>query len=198
MPCMHPEQPHVNILVFAGSTRRESFNRKLARVAAQAVEAAGGRATLLELADYPMPLYDGDLEAQSGPPEHAFRLQEIIAVHAGLIVVSPEYNHSIPALLKNTLDWVSRTPRVKGANPFTGKVTGLMSASPGALGGIQGLDTVQRVLTTVGALVLPKVVALPRADKAFDTAGRLIDESSARRVADLAAEVLLIAGKLAR
>ena len=187
----------MNILVFAGSIRRESVNRKLARVAAQAVEAPGGQATLLELADYPMPLYNGDQEAENGPPENAFRLQEIVAAHAGLIVVSPEYNHSIPALLKNTLDWVSRTPRVKGANPFTGKVAGLMAASPGALGGLQGLDTVQRVLTTVGALVLPRVVAVPRADKAFDTEGKLIDEDSARRVSSLAAEVVAVAGKLA-
>lgn len=188
----------MSILVFAGSVRRESVNRKLARVAAQAVEAAGGQATLLELADYPMPLYDGDLEAEGGPPENAFRLQEAIAAHAGLIVVSPEYNHSIPALLKNTLDWVSRTPRVRGANPFAGKVAGLMAASPGGLGGLQGLDTVQRVLTTVGALVLPRVVAVPHADRAFDAEGRLTDEAAARRVAELAAEVADIAGRLAR
>ncbi len=188
----------MNILVFAGSTRRESVNRKLARAAAQAVDAAGGRATLLELADYPMPLYNGDLEAESGPPENAFRLQDVIAAHAGLIVVSPEYNHSIPALLKNTLDWVSRAPRVKGANPFTGKVAGLMAASPGGLGGLQGLDTVQRVLATLGALVLPKLVAVGHADKAFDAAGLLQDESSARRVAELAAEVVAIAGRLTR
>lgn len=188
----------MKILVFAGSIRRESVNRKLARIAAQAVDDAGGQATLLELADYPMPFYNGDLEAESGPPENAFRLQEAIAAHAGLIVVSPEYNHSIPALLKNTLDWVSRTPRVKGANPFAGKVAGLMAASPGALGGLQGLDTVQRVLTTVGALVLPRVVAVPRADLAFAADGRLTDEASSRRVAELSAEVVAIAGKLAQ
>jgi NAD(P)H-dependent FMN reductase len=186
----------VNILVFAGSTRRESVNRKLARVAVQCVNEAGGQATLLELADYPLPLYNSDLEAESGPPENAFRLQEIIAAHPGLIVVSPEYNHSIPALLKNTLDWVSRTPRVKGANPFAGKVTGLMAASPGRLGGLQGLDTVQRVLTTVGALVLPKMVAVARADQAFDEKGRLTDESSVRRVRELTAEVVAITRKL--
>lgn len=186
----------MNILVFAGSTRRESVNRKLARVAAQGVNNTGSQATLLELADYPMPLYNGDLEAESGPPENAFRLQEIIAAHPGLIIVSPEYNHSIPALLKNTLDWVSRTPRVKGDNPFTGKVVGLMAASPGGLGGLQGLETVQRVLTTVGALVLPKWVAVPRADQAFDTEGRLMDEASARRVAELAGEVVTTARKL--
>ncbi len=188
----------MNILVFAGSIRRESVNRKLARVAAQAVEAAGGRATLLELGDFPMPFYNGDLEAESGPPENAFRLQEIIAAHAGLIVVSPEYNHSIPALLKNTLDWVSRTPRVRGANPFAGKVAGLMAASPGALGGLQGLDTVQRVLATVGCLVLPSVVAVPHADRAFDAEGQLTDATSFRRVEELAAKVVVVVGKLAR
>jgi NAD(P)H-dependent FMN reductase len=188
----------MNILVFAGSIRRESVNRKLARVAAEAVASSGGRATLLELADFPMPLYNGDLEAESGPPDNAFRMQEIIAAHAGLIVVSPEYNHSIPALLKNALDWVSRTPRIKGANPFAGKVAGLMAASPGALGGLQGLDTVQRVLTTLGALVLPRLVAVPRADQVFDAEGRLADEASARRVVELAAEVVAVAGKLAR
>jgi NAD(P)H-dependent FMN reductase len=188
----------MNILVFAGSTRRESLNRMLAREAARAVEAAGGHATLLELADFPLPLYNGDLEAESGPPENAFRLQEIISAHAGLIVVSPEYNHSISALLKNTLDWVSRTPRVKGANPFAGKVAGLMAASPGALGGLQGLDTAHRVLATLGALVLPRLVAVPRADQVFDADGHLVDEASARRVTELAAEVVAVAGKLAR
>ncbi|HNA82669.1 MAG TPA: NAD(P)H-dependent oxidoreductase [Thiobacillaceae bacterium] len=186
----------MSILVFAGSLRRESLNRKLAGEAARAVAAAGGQVTLLELADYPLPLYDGDLEADSGPPENAFRLQAIIADHAGLIVVSPEYNHSIPALLKNTLDWVSRTPRVRGANPFTGKVAGLMAASPGALGGLQGLDTVQRVLATLGCLVLPKVVAVPKADQVFDGEGRLTDGASARRVAELAAEVVAVASRL--
>lgn len=187
----------MNILVFAGSVRRDSLNRKLALVAAQAVDGAGGRATLLELADYPLPIYDGDLEAESGPPQNAFRLQEVMGAHAGFIVVSPEYNHSIPALLKNTLDWVSRTPRVRGSNPFAGKVAGLMATSPGALGGLQGLDTVQRVLATVGAMVLPRMVAVPHGDKAFDGDGRLVDEASTRRVGELAAEVVSVAGKLA-
>jgi len=186
----------MNILVFAGSIRRESYNRKLARAAAQSVELAGGQATLLELADYPLPFYDGDLEAEKGPPENAFRLQEIIASHAGLILCSPEYNHSIPALLKNTLDWVSRTPRVKGSNPFAGKVVGLMATSPGSLGGLQGLDTVQRVMTTVGALVLPNVVAVPNADLAFDAAGVLTNPDSLKRVQVLAAEVARVAGRL--
>lgn len=186
----------VNLLVFAGSMRRESLNKKLARVAAGMAEAAGARTTYIDLIDYPMPLYDGDLEAESGPPANAFRLQEIIAEQHGLIVVSPEYNHSIPALLKNTLDWVSRTPRVRGPNPFAGKVAGIMSASPGGLGGIQGQDHLRRVLETVGALVLPGGVALPRADQAFDAEGGLADPALRRRVSDLVGEVLRVAGRL--
>jgi chromate reductase len=187
----------VNLLVFAGSLRRDSLNKKLARFAARMAEAAGARVTHIELNDYPMPIYDGDLEASEGPPEHAFRLQELIAAQQGLIVVSPEYNHSIPALLKNTLDWVSRTPRVRGPNPFAGKVAGLMSASPGALGGIQGQDHVRRVLETVGALVLPGGVALPRADAAFDAEGNLTDTAMAQRVQDLINRVVATAAKLA-
>ncbi len=187
----------VNLLVFAGSLRRDSLNKKLARFAARLAEAAGARVTYIELNDYPMPIYDGDIEAGEGPPENAFRLQALIAAQQGLIIVSPEYNHSIPALLKNTLDWVSRTPRVRGPNPFAGKVAGLMSASPGALGGIQGQDHVRRVLETVGALVLPGGVALPRADVAFDGEGNLTDSAMTERVKELVKRVLTTAAKLA-
>jgi len=186
----------IDILVFAGSLRRDSFNKKLAAVAARGIETAGGKATLIDLRDWPMPIYDGDVEAESGPPENAFQLQELIAAQKGMVIVSPEYNHSMPALLKNTLDWISRTPRVRGPNPFAGKVTGMMSASPGSMGGIQSLDHLRRVLDTVGCLVLPGAVALPHADQAFDPQGALRDEGVARRVTGLTAEVVAIAGKL--
>lgn len=188
----------MKILVFAGSTRRDSVNRKLAAATAQAVINAGGEATLLELTDYPMPLLSGEIEAESGPPENAFRLQEAIAAHAGLIIASPEHNNSISALLKNTLDWVSRTPRVKGSNPFANKIAGVIAASPGSLGGLQGLDHLERVLTTMGTLVIPRKVAVPNADKAFDASGQLTDEASAKRVAALAADVVSIARKMSR
>jgi NAD(P)H-dependent FMN reductase len=185
-----------NILVFAGSLRQDSHSKKLARVAARMAETAGAEATYIDLRDYPMAIYDGDVEAADGPPENAFRLQELIAAQDGLIVVSPEYNHSIPALLKNTLDWVSRTPRVRGANPFTGKVAGLMGASPGGLGGIQGLDHVRRVMEVVGAMVLPRVVALPHADQAFEADGQLKDAHMAGRVGDLVSELVATAHRL--
>ena len=186
----------MKILIFAGSSRLDSVNRKLAQAAANAVNAAGGEATLLELADYPMPLLSGEIEAENGPPENAFKLQTIIAEHAGLMIASPEHNHSISALLKNTLDWVSRTPRVKGGNPFTGKVAGIMAASPGGLGGLQGLDHLERVLTTLGAMVLPKKVAVPNADKAFGDAGELLDAAALRRVTELATDVVNVTRKL--
>ncbi len=186
----------VNLLVFAGSLRRDSLNKKLARVAARMAEAAGARTTYIDLRDYPMPIYDGDVEADEGPPQNAFRLQELMAAQQALLVVSPEYNHSIPALLKNTLDWVSRTPRVKGPNPFAGKVAGILSASPGALGGLQGQDHVRRVLETLGVLVLPGGVALPRADQAFDAQGNLIDSGVGERVASLVQRLIDTAGRL--
>lgn len=186
----------VNILVFAGSLRQDSHNKKLARIAARMAEVSGAQAAYLDLRDFPMPIYDGDVEATEGPPENAFKLQELIAAQQGLIIVSPEYNHSIPALLKNTLDWVSRTPRVRGPNPFAGKVAALMGASPGRMGAIQGLDHVRRVVEVVGALVLPKVVALPNADQAFDAEGGLKDAHMAGRVNDLVAELVATAHRL--
>jgi len=184
------------ILVFAGSTRQGSYNKQLARLAARDVAAAGAEATFLDLRDFPMPLYDGDLEAGDGPPEHAFRLQEIVAQHHGLIVASPEYNNSISAVLKNTLDWVSRTPRLRGANPFAGKPAALISASPGGLGGLRGLDAVRNVLNTVGMLVLPGMVAVGHADQAFDADGGLKDIDLAERLRNLTAETVRTARAL--
>ncbi len=184
------------ILAFAGSVRRDSFNRRLAVLAARHAEAAGAEVEFIDLADYPLPLYDGDLESESGPPENAFRLQAILARQHGLLIASPEYNNSISPLLKNTLDWVSRTPRVRGENPFTGRVAGLLAASPGSLGGLRGLDHLRRVLDTVGMLVLPGGVAIPHADRAFGAGGELIDAGHDRRLDDLCGRLVTLAGRL--
>ncbi len=185
------------ILVFAGSARRGSLNKTLARLAAAHCQALGAEARFIDLADYPMPLYDGDTEADAGPPDNAFRLQELITGHAGLLIASPEYNNSISPLLKNTLDWVSRTPRVRGANPFAGKVAGLLAASPGNLGGMRGLDHVRRVLDTLGMLVLPGVVAVPHADKAFDDAGGLREAAMDQRLRAMCEQLIRVSGRLA-
>lgn len=134
-------------------------------MAAQQVAAAGAQATLLELAEHPLPLYDGDLEAASGVPANALKLKEIFIAHDAFIVVSPEYNSSIPALLKNTIDWVSRPlPEQSGYLPFSGKPAALLSASPGNLGGLRGLRHLRDVLAELQMIVLPKQVSLPAAN----------------------------------
>lgn len=177
--------------MFAGSLRAGSYNKKLARLAAEAVGAAGAEATYFDLRDYPLPIYDGDLEAAEGLPENAIRLKDLFHAHQGLLIAAPEYNSSITAVLKNTIDWVSR-PR-EGEAPlgaFTGKVAALMSASPGQLGGLRGLVTVRSILNTLRVLVLPEQLAVMRAHEAFNEDGTLRDPKQAEGVRDLAAELV--------
>lgn len=178
------------VLVFAGSIREGSSNKKLARAAAEALEGAGVTTTLIDLADFEMPLYNGDLEAESGLPESTLRLKELFAQHQGLVISCPEYNSSITPLLKNTIDWLSRA--AEGEAPlsaFRGKVAGLLGASPGALGGLRGLVHVRSILGNIGVWVAPTQVALGKAHAAFDDEGKLTDESAAKRLGLLATEL---------
>jgi chromate reductase, NAD(P)H dehydrogenase (quinone) len=191
----------VRVLVFAGSARRESLNKKLARVAAEAARAAGGEVTFVDLDDYPMPVYHGDLEAAEGMPENGRRLRELFIAHDALLIASPENNQSLPSLLKNTIDWLSRSiGDGKGPNsglaPYRGKVAGLLGATPGPWGTLRGMPHLRQVLSGLGVLVLAPVVALPRADQAFDAAGKLKDERMSRMVQDLAKALVETAGKL--
>ena len=174
-----------SILVFAGSARVGSLNKKLARVAAAALVAAGAEATLVDLADYPMPLYDGDLEAREGVPANARKLKDLFIAHQGLMIVSPENNASVSALLKNVLDWISRQDGSEsGLLPYQGKLAALAGASPGALGGLRGLTHLRAILQTLNVLVLSEQFALGRAHEAFNEDGSLKD---ARQQAVLAA-----------
>lgn len=185
------------ILCFAGSTREASFNRKLALTAARAVEEAGGEATFMDLRDHPLPLYDGDLEASAGLPLGVRPLKELFKSHHGLFIASPEYNGSFSAVLKNTLDWISRPAGDEaGTVPYAGKVAALAAASPGALGGLRGLVHLRAVLQSVGALVLSEQVAVGGASSAFTSEGRLADERlqqmldrTAMRLVDVAARL---------
>lgn len=155
------------ILAFAGSTRRESFNVKLVQIAARAAVAAGSDVTVLDLKQYPLPLFDEDLEA-AGTPENARLLKELFIGHDGFLISCPEYNSSITPLLKNTIDWVSRQAPGEGRLAgFMGKSVALMSASPGALGGIRGLVHVRSILGNLGVHVLPQQVAVANAHEAF-------------------------------
>ncbi len=171
----------VRLLFFAGSQRRASFNKSLARLGASIAEANGIAATFADLGDYPMPLYDGDTEAAEGPPENARKLKQLMGLHTGIFIASPEYNSSITPLLKNTLDWISRVrDDDEGPNEvFKTRVFALGSASPGGMGGLRSLTTVRQVLELgLGALVLPEQFAVPRASEAFDENGHLKNKDS--------------------
>ena len=187
------------ILAFAGSTREDSFNKKLVRVAADRAREAGGEVTLIDLRDFSMPVYDGDLEETRGAPENATKLYEVMQQHQGLLLSCPEYNSSITAVLKNTIDWVSR-PR-DGDAPlaaFTNKVAALLSASPGGLGGLRGLVHVRAILGNIGVFVLPTQIAVPKASDAFDDNGALKDAELSKKVQRLAAELVSTTRKLSR
>lgn len=176
------------ILAFAGSTRTASYNKQLVRFAADAARAAGAEVTLLDLRDYPLPLFDGDLEDQQGLPENARKLKAIFIEHDALLISSPEYNSSVTAVLKNTLDWISRseTDEEPALAAFRGKTASLLSASPGALGGLRGLVHLRAILGNIGVIVLPDQVALPKAHEGFDEKGALKDERTARQVTRVA------------
>jgi NAD(P)H-dependent FMN reductase len=185
------------ILGFAGSARAGSLNRKLVRIAAEGARAAGAEVTLLELREHPLPIYDGDLEAAEGLPPNARRLKELFLAHDGLLIAAPEYNGSITPLLNNPIDWVSRSsPGEAPLSCFDGKVAALMSASPGALGGLRGLLVVRSCLSGIRVLVLPDQVAVPHANDAFAEDGRLKDEKRHAAVARLGATLAQVVGKL--
>lgn len=185
------------LIAFSGSIRKDSFNKKLVPHLAEGARSKGVEVTILDLKDYPLPLYDGDLEAEQGLPENAMKLKELFKSHQGFLVACPEYNSSITPLLKNTLDWISRpVPSEKSLEAFQGKFAGLASASPGALGGLRGLVVVRSMLGNVGVHVIPHQMAISKAHESFDSAGRLKDEKNLKALekvgADLAELVLKV------
>lgn len=185
------------ILAFADSTRRESFNKKLVSIAAQVARNQGADVTQIDLSDFAMPLYDGDLESDQGPPESATRLFNLMKEHQGLLLACPEYNSTITPVLKNTIDWVSR-PR-EGEQPlsaFSGKVAALLSASPGALGGLRGLVHVRAILSNIGVLVVPNQLAVSSAHTAFDEAGVIRDPKVAQQIEGVARQLVETTAKL--
>ena len=164
------------ILAFAGSTRQGSFNRQALAHAVEGARSAGAEVTLIDLKDYSLPLYNGDLELSHGIPDSAVRLKALFKSHDGLLLACPEYNSSITPLLKNTLDWISRPyGEESGLVPYQGKLAGLVAASAGNLGGLRGLRHVREILTTLGVMVLPAQMAVSQANQPFpeETKSRL-------------------------
>ena len=162
------------ILVFAGSAREASLNKKLARAAAKAIDDSGGEAKFIDLRDFPMPIYEGDLEEREGMPPSARKLRELFVSHPSFLIVSPENNGTIPSLLKNAIDWLSRDVDGRsGLEPYRGKVIALMSASPGAFGGVVCLTHLRYSLSKLLAHVIPDQFPLPKADQAFAEDGSL-------------------------
>jgi NAD(P)H-dependent FMN reductase len=185
------------ILAFAGSTRTNSYNKTLVKIAATGARAVGAEVTFLDLRDLPMPLYDEDLEAAEGIPANALRFKEIMVAHQGLLIASPEYNSSISGVLKNAIDWASRPlPGEPSLAAFTDKVAAIMSASPGGLGGLRGLVHVRSILSNIRVLVIPDQIAIVKAHEAFNPDGSLKDSQQQTSVEQLGAKVAHFLKKL--
>lgn len=184
----------LKLLVFAGSTRQQSFNRRLAAVAAEMARSRGAQVTHLELGDFDVPLYNADLEAR-GTPADVMRLKEIFHAHPAWIICTPEYNASYPPLLKNTLDWVTSPVKAHAhwSDAFRasrGKVVGLLSASPGALGGLRSQSHLAPLLLNLKCWVAPENHAVGHAAQAFDDQGQLVDARARERVQAVIDQVL--------
>ncbi len=179
------------ILAFAGSLRRDSFNKKLVRIAAKAAEDAGASVTVVDLRDYPLPVFDQDFEAEQGMPEPGARLKQLMIEQDGFLIASPEYNSSLTAALKNAIDWASRpVPNEAPLLAFTGKSAAIMSASPGGLGGLRGLVHLRSILGNIGVLILPDQVAVVKAHEAFNADGTLKDAKQQASVAKLGTKLV--------
>ncbi|MGI0486508.1 NADPH-dependent FMN reductase [Pantanalinema rosaneae CENA516] len=185
------------ILAFAGSTRTASYNKKLVKIAADGAKNAGAEVTFIDLRDFPMPLFDEDLEANQGTPAPARQFKELLLAHDGLLIASPEYNSSLTAVLKNAIDWASRP----AANEpplacFANKVAAIMSTSPGALGGLRGLVHLRSILGNIKVIVLPDQIAVGKAQDVFNPDGSLKDADQQAAIEKLGANVAHVIAKL--
>lgn len=181
----------INVLAFAGSTRNESTNKKLIHEAANVAHELGAQVTLIDLKDFPMPFYDADLEEAFGMPENAKQLRQLFLQSDVILIASPDYNHSVSGVLKNTLDWVSRNEKAeRSREAYQGKKFAIMSASPGKNGGSKGLVHLRDILLDQRAVIMAQQVCVPDAYNAFDESGKLIDPKLKEELLQLIKEVL--------
>jgi chromate reductase, NAD(P)H dehydrogenase (quinone) len=186
------------ILAFSGSERKESYNQKLVKIAASGAVQAGAEVTVINLADYPMPVFSQDLEAKQGMPETAREFKQLLIDHDGFLIASPEYNSAFSPLLKNVIDWASR--KESDSEPplaaFRGKVAVIMATSPGALGGIRGLVFLRMLLSNLGMTVLPNQQAVAQAAQVFDADGVLVDREKQATIINLGRDLAITLEKL--
>lgn len=186
------------ILVIPGSLRTGSHNAKLAAVAAYEFAQAGVDVTRVSLADFPLPIYDGDLQAKSGVPKHAINLKRMIGAHHGVLIVSPEYNASVPPLLKNAIDWVSRVHELHEArgDVFRNRAFALAGASQSRLGAARALQALRLILTSCHANVIANQLTLAFADQAYDDMDRLKNEGDIAALKQLVAQLIDISQRM--
>ena len=188
----------LKILVIPGSQRTGSLNARLAAVAAHALALEGAEVTRISLADFPLPIYDGDLQAKSGVPKHAVNLKRMMAAHHGVLIVTPEYNSSVPALLKNAIDWVSRVQDAHETRGqvFRDRVFAIASASGNRLGGARALAALRLILSACHAQVIPNQLALSFAEEAYDDMDRLKHTADADALKALARQLIDISQRM--
>lgn len=177
--------PAPKILVFAGSIRTGSYNARLAALASKELALAGAEVTRISLLDYPMPIYDADLEAKSGQPENAVKLKQMMMAHHGVFIASPEYNASVTPLLKNTIDWISRVRegREVALAAYRNRAFAIGGASNNVYGALRSLMALRQVLELgCGALVIPEQITVFRAAEAFDEMDNLKEERAANQL----------------
>jgi NAD(P)H-dependent FMN reductase len=181
-----------------GSLRTGSHNAKLAAVAAYEFAQAGVEVNRVSLADFPLPIYDGDLQAKSGVPKHAVNLKRMIGAHHGVLIVTPEYNASVPPLLKNAIDWVSRVQDQHEARGevFRGRAFAIASASQSRLGGARALGALRLILSACRANVIASQLALSFADQAYDDMDRLKNQGDSDALKELVRQLIDISQRM--
>ena len=188
----------LKILVIPGSLRTGSLNARLAAAIAYQFVQAGAEVTRISLADFPLPIYDGDLQARSGVPINAVNLKRMIGAHHGVLIVTPEYNSSVPALVKNTIDWITRVqdPHETRGQVFRDKPFAIAAASQSRLGGIRALAALRLILSACHATVIPNQLALSFADEAYDDMDRLKKEADIEAMKGLVRQLIEVSQRM--
>lgn len=181
------------VLAFAGSTRKESVNKRLARIALQAAKKAGAETTFVDLQDFNIPLYCDDLVAKEGIPEGVLQFKQLLNSHNGFFIASPEYNGSLTGVLKNAIDWATiKADGEERMSCWNGKIAGLASASPGGLGGIRGLHHLRTILAGIGTFVLPNHLAVGNSTENLQNEKQITDEKLQLQLESLTHEMVRV------